>query len=82
MRNQNIIFLSILSLFIILLCANGEVIVEHKASGSTEQTMGFQKIRIGPECDQYKCIVECERRFHLGGYCLNGECVCNGRTRP
>ncbi|WJX63270.1 hypothetical protein P8452_48181 [Trifolium repens] len=51
MRNQNIIFLSVLSLFIILLCANAEVIAEHKVSGSAEQTMVTDDYR----CDGWEC---------------------------
>ncbi|CAJ2648251.1 unnamed protein product [Trifolium pratense] len=83
MRNQNLIFLSILlSLFILLLCANGEVMAEHKVSDSAEQTIDIQRITIGPACDRMKCIVTCERKFGLTGNCVNGECECNGKTRP
>ncbi|WJX57950.1 hypothetical protein P8452_43457 [Trifolium repens] len=79
MRNQNIIFLSVLSLFIILLCANAEVIAEHKVSSSAEQTMVTDDYR----CDGWECSRRCKKEGHLIGYCSNNICYCGDeRTQP
>jgi hypothetical protein len=74
------VFFFHLSMDFIWCSANGEVIAEHKVSGSAEQTM----VTDDDKCDGWECSRRCKKEGHLIGYCMNDICYCRDheRTRP